>query len=123
MNPPTTLHETYGRLSEEVALILVNDEPHRLYLIDRICQGAAVSLFNELHFDRRVSDQLAAVREDATRPDYHDLYHVYGLLAEEMAELLDEIRRRHQCGANVLAELVDIAMICRRAIEDLEVIP
>ena len=70
-------------------------------------------------FAQLVARQLAEVREDRTRPACTSLHQAYGLLAEEMAELLDEIRRRHQCGLNVRSELVDIAMICQRAAEDL----
>ena len=73
-------------------------------------------------FPQLVAAQLAEVRADRTRPAYTTLHEAYGLLAEEMAELLDEIRRRHQCGVNVRSELVDIAMICQRAAEDLELV-
>lgn len=57
-------------------------------------------------------------RVKTTHPLHVDANHTFGVIAEEMAELLDEIRGDH--AANQRLELIDIATAALRGVEALD---
>lgn len=68
---------------------------------------------------RSAPDWLAAAvaRADAHGP-FADLNHAYGVLAEEMHEFLEEVRRNHDARARL--ELIDIAAAAIKAVRQID---
>lgn len=54
---------------------------------------------------------------------YQSAHEAYGILAEEFAEFFDEVRRKEHNKAAMREELVQIATVAIRAIEDLGLDP
>lgn len=98
-------------------------EEMRLQLLARI--DSLVKTNNEYLERARAAEAVAspqwmrpALAKAKAHGPFADLNHVYGVLAEEMAELLDEARRRHAPRAR--QELIDIAAAALKAVEQIE---
>lgn len=68
-----------------------------------------------------VEEELAAAREKHQGP-IHSAHEAYGVIAEEVAEFFDQVRMRKTAKAAMLSELVQIAAMCYRAAEDLQLL-
>lgn len=68
-----------------------------------------------------VEEELVAAREKHQGP-IHSAHEAYGVIAEEVAEFFDQVRMRKTAKAAMLSELVQIAAMCYRAAEDLQLL-
>lgn len=66
----------------------------------------------------RFDDIARAVERAEAHVPFVDLNHAYGVLAEEMSEFLDEVRRNH--GARARLELLDIIGPAIKAVKAIE---
>lgn len=71
-------------------------------------------------FPAVVAMELASAREKF--PAFHSAHEAYGVLAEELAEFFDEVRKRPALRdpARMVKELVQLSAMCQRAAEDLQ---
>ena len=65
-----------------------------------------------------VETELVKAREKHTVP-IHTPHEAYGVIAEEVAEFFDEVRRQQIHKGTMLRELIQIAAMCYRSAEDL----
>ena len=72
----------------------------------------------ESDFLYQVETELAKAREKH-QGVIHTPHEAYGVIAEEVAEFFDEVRRQQIHKAAMLRELIQIAAMCYRAAEDL----
>lgn len=68
-----------------------------------------------------VEEELVAAREKHQGP-IHSAHEAYGVIAEEVAEFFDQVRMRKTAKAAMLSELVQVAAMCYRAAEDLQLL-
>ena len=73
---------------------------------------------NEISFDELLKTEYQKIKKKKKISSYHE---GYGLLAEELDEFWDEVKKkaRERNKENALVELVQIATLCKRIAEDL----
>lgn len=105
------MDETDSRIAELERQVYQLQQANTRYALEKQARWGLLSEF-------RINEIEVAVRKAQSRPAFADLNHVYGVLAEEMAELLDEVRRNHAPRARL--ELYDIAGATLKAILAIE---
>lgn len=73
---------------------------------------------HECDFAEKVRHEIEAARRSHPKP-INSPSEAYGVIAEELAEFFDEVRKKRSHRQAMAHELVQVAAMCQRAAEDL----